>query len=286
MANAGLVGKLTAIVALSALVAVLAVLASRPLGGQPPHPRARSADLQTGDFSQFSQVGTLNGYLANSMAQPLAGRRSAQATYCGGGSNGYARAIFNVQWPERTEVWYGTALYLPAGFLHNVQGEVDLLRWDDWGARHEQADDGGLVIFGSDHLARLVRGTYSGGANDAVSPPFVLPEGRWFWLEVHQRLSSASSTTSSTPVAALNEVYVDGRLVASSSDANTYGMGADRLRVGIVAVAAGSQDRPLSLWFDDPGFAASRLAPPALAPRAPAPRASAATATVGARCGS
>jgi hypothetical protein len=56
-----------------------------------------------------------------------------------------------------------------------------------------------------------------GGANVTyLGPPsgFQLPIGRWFWLEVHQRLGNTAGGGT------LNEVYVDGRLVMTSTEAN------------------------------------------------------------------
>ena len=170
------------------------------------------------------------------------GTYAARATYSGGGENGYARGIWNVQWEEGNDVWYGAAYYLPVGFYSNVQGQVDLVRWDNWSTNPNDTDWGGVSIYGSDHRVRLLR-FGAGRPNDTLVGPFDLPEGRWFTLEVHQRRSAISGS-------ALSEVYVDGKLIGRSTAPNTYGRSATRIRYGIVAIAAGAQTKPLELNFD------------------------------------
>jgi hypothetical protein len=72
---------------------------------------------------------------------------------------------------------------------------------------------------------------------------FHVPEGRWFTIEVRQRLSSGAGAS--------NEVLVNRRLIGRSSRPNMYaGRPIERVRFGIVAIAAGSQTRPLALYFD------------------------------------
>jgi hypothetical protein len=73
-----------------------------------------------------------------------------------------------------------------------------------------------------------------------LTPGFELPEGRWFRLEVRQRLSTDDP---------FSEVLVDGERVASSSEQNYYGNPIDRLRYGFVWVPS-FQAEPLSLHID------------------------------------
>jgi len=202
---------------------------------------ARTATLESGHFGEFSQTNIEQGTLALASDRAFDGGVSARATYDGSGENGYARGIWEVNWSDGEEVWFGGAYYLPVGFHSNIQGQVDLLRWDNWASHPSDTDWGGVSIYGSDRRARLLR-FGAGRPNDTLVGPLELPEGRWFTLEVHQQLSSGDG--------ALSELYVDGTLVGSSSKPNTYGRGIERIRYGIVAIAADSQQQPLELWFD------------------------------------
>jgi hypothetical protein len=201
-----------------------------------------SARLETGDFSEFDQAEALHAELLNTGSRAYDGRRSMLAAYCAGGGNGYARGDFSVSLNPGNDVWYGAAFYLPPGFRKAMQGEVDLLRWDNFGLFGHRADYGGLVVWSSDGRARVVRGHYGGGQN-VVAEPLSLPLGRWFWVEVHQHLSNRSSQ-------ALNEVWIDGRRVRRSNVGNSYGRRIDRVRFGLVAIEAGRQRRPVQLWAD------------------------------------
>lgn len=205
-------------------------------------PQPALAGLEGGDFSEFSQTSAVTGTLSLSTERAYEGVRSAHATYAGGAANGYARGIWNVDWSDGDDVWFGAAYYLPNGFHANIQGQVDLLRWDNWPTHPTDTDWGGVSIWGSDKHARLLRfGTGRDGVNTLVGP-FDLPEGRWFWLEVHQKLSDGGD--------AVSELYLDGKLVGASSKPNTYGRSIGRIRYGMVAIAAGSQTKPLEMWFD------------------------------------
>jgi hypothetical protein len=184
------------------------------------------------------------------------GTASAHATYEGNGGNGYARGIWNVNWQDGEDVWFGAAYYLPVGFVPHIQGQVDLMRWDNWLSHPSDTDWGGVSIYGSDHRARLLR-FGAGRANDTLAGPITLPEGRWFTLEVHERLSAGSG--------ALSELYVDGKLIGRSTRPNTYGRPIERIRYGIVAIAEGAQKKPLELWFDN-ATAGPTPAPGSIAP--------------------
>jgi hypothetical protein len=210
-----------------------------PAGAQAA-PAPAFAGLE-GGFAEFSQTNALTGTLSLASDRAYEGARSAHATYAGGTGNGYARGIWNVDWSDGDDVWYGGAYYLPVGFHESVQGQVDLLRWDNWESNPDSTDWGGVSIYGSDRRARLLR-FGAGRDNDTLVGPFDLPEGRWFWLEVHQRLDDTGN--------AVSELYLDGTMVGSSARPNTYGRGIDRIRYGIVAIAAGSQAKPLEMWFD------------------------------------
>jgi hypothetical protein len=199
-----------------------------------------SATLEDG-FRDFSQTNVSTGTLALSTERAFDGTTSAFAAYDGGGNNGYSRGIWNVSWQDGEDVWFGAAYYLPVGFVAKIQGQVDLLRWDNWVSHPDDTDWGGVSIYGSDHRARLLR-FGAGRPNDTLVGPFDLPEGRWFTLEAHERLSAGAD--------AYSELYLDGSLVGSSTRPNTYGRPIQRIRYGIVAIAEDAQRKPLDLWFD------------------------------------
>ncbi len=220
------------------LVACLGALAAPAVAGAAVVDR--SATIRTAGLGEFDQLNASRGDLRPSKARAYEGKWSARASILGGG-NGFSRGIFNVDWDDGDDVSYGAAFYLPRGFRAAMQGQVDLLRWDNWATDPDTTDRSGIVIYRSDRKARLVRQKL-GIEQEAITPRFTLPEGRWFHLEVRQRLSRRSG--------AVNEVYIDGRRVTRSRKANTYGRGVDRLRAGIVATDENRQRRSLRLWFD------------------------------------
>ncbi len=217
----------------------------------------RSASIGGSGLQEFDQRGAQLGALQTSRTRAYDGRHSVRATVTGNG-NAYSRGIFDVDWGDGDDVWYGTAIYLPRGFHAALQGQVDLLRWDNWVTDPTTTDRSGIVIWRSDRRVHLIRQRL-GVEEQTIAPTFRLPEGRWVWLEVHQRLSRGAG--------ALNEVFLDGRLVTRSRTANTYGRRIERLRAGIVATDAVRQQRPLSLWFDRVTIRRGR--PAGLPPRRP-----------------
>ncbi|MBS1868213.1 MAG: hypothetical protein JSS99_00965 [Actinobacteria bacterium] len=203
---------------------------------------SQSASMDGGKLSGFSQLNTLASTLAVDSSRAYDGTYSAKASYLGGADNAYSRGLWNVNWVTGDDVWYSAAYYLPVGFKSAMQGEVDLLRWDNWLSHPSDTDWGGVVIYGGDKQARLMRFNMKGSSTVLVGP-FDVPEGRWFTLEVHQRLSGSAG-------AALSELYLDGTLVGRSTAANTYGRTIERLRTGLVADGGAKQTKPLTLWFD------------------------------------
>lgn len=217
----------------------------------------RVAHLETGTFSEITPNTDL-GEVRVSTEHAYDGRRSFSATYCGRGDVGYARGQYAVHWPDGADVWYGVALLLPHGFYDAMAGQVDLLRWDNFNLHGQGADYGGVVIYGSDHRARLLRGTYGHDDSSQLGRAFRIPEGRWVWLEVHQRLGDGAGARST--------VFLDGRQVASSSRADSFGRLVTRIRYGIVAIDAGRQVAPVTVWMDRATAGTQRVGP--LGPRA------------------
>jgi hypothetical protein len=222
------------------LCALLTALAATPAATAAVP--ALSADLETGSFSQFSFTNALNGTLeVRSTSAAYDGTSHARASYTGSGANGYQRGAWNIDLRDGDDVWYSAAFRLPTGFHNAIQGQVDLLRWDNWVSHPNDTDWGGLVIYGSDKKLRLMRFNMAGTGTTTLAGPYDLPEGRWIHLQVHQRLGTTN---------ALNELYLDDTLIGRSTLPNTYGRPLERLRVGLVAIASGRQTNPLTLDFD------------------------------------
>ena len=219
----------------------------------------RQALLEGTTWNEFDQVNASTGTLTLDKTRSHEGAQSAKAVF-NGGANGYSRGIFNTDWRDGDDVWYGASFYLPTGFKSAMQGQVDLLRWDNWTVDPTNTDRSGIVIYNSDKKARLMR-QQLGVEQVAISPTFDLPEGRWFHLEVHQKLSKGTG--------AINEVFLDGVKIAGTTDRNTYGRGVTRMRTGIVAIDAARQSNALTMWFDRSTVSTSQVGP--LGAPAPAP---------------
>jgi len=202
---------------------------------------ARVAGLENKGLQEFDQISTSNGTAEVSRGPAFRGSASAQFNYSGGGANGYARGVFEPDWRPGDRVLYKAAFKLQRGFYRAMQGQVALMRWDNWPEHGGSGDAGGIVIYGGDRKARLTRSRY-GGEQVALGRAFRIPEGRWVKLSVRQRLSAGR---------AHSVVRMNGRKVASSNQANSYGRPISRVRYGIVAIDAGAQHNPLRVWVDD-----------------------------------
>lgn len=205
-----------------------------------PEPRESPSGGVRALRRDYDQLNVSDARLADA-ADRHDGRPVGLAAYEGPG-NGYARGLRRIAWTTGQTVRYGISLYLPVGFQRAVQGQVDLMRWDNWPERGAQADWGGLAVWGADHRARLLR-FRRGAEEDVLIGPFGLPEGRWFRLTVVQRLGGTSGAS---------EVFIDGRRIGRSTAPTTYGRRIDRVRYGLVAVDPARQSRPLRLAFSNP----------------------------------
>lgn len=223
-----------------------------------------TAGFESGTLNGFTQTNMLTGSLTNVADDAYTGSRSLLATYAGGGANGYTRGVQYVAWGQGDDVWYRAAFKLPAGFKAAMQGQVALLRWDDWESHPTDTDHGGIVVYGSTKRAYLVRERLTQNDQRSLVGPFDLPEDRWFLLDVHQHFSSGAD--------ALSEVYLDGERIGSSTAPNLdAGRSVERLRTGVVAIASGAQTNPLALRLDDAAIATSGPALPRAGTPAPAP---------------
>jgi hypothetical protein len=248
------------------LLAVLAALALALVAAAPAGASISPllASFSTTSFSDFNDgANTTNATLSVVADRAYDSSYSAYANYPGGGVNAYARVIQDVAWGAGDDVWYGAAYYLPVGFKAAMQQEVSLQRWDNYSTYGSNGDLGGIAIWNSDKLARLKLGRYDASTETLLTNGFSLPEGRWFWLEVHQRFSATSGS-------ALNEVYLDGTLVGHSTTAN-YDRPIQKLRTGLVAQGGIAQTNSLSLWFDRVSINGSAVGPAGGTSTGPAP---------------
>jgi hypothetical protein len=109
------------------------------------------------------------------------------------------------RWSTGDDVWYGSAYKIPNDFVASNAG-VQIMSW------HTDANVyGGVTLDPTDNQWHMVR---SGAGGGYIAQPFDLPTARWTWVEVHQKLGTAEGGGT------LTEVFVDGRLVSTSDDAN------------------------------------------------------------------
>ncbi len=138
------------------------------------------------------------GSLTLSSAEKYEGAKSVRAEQ----ADALSRGALNVSWRNGSDVWYGTAFKLPVGFAPN-NDRVGLLKWENASGSRT-----GGVVYQTDNTVAVER-----GGTPIDSGRFSLPEGRWFWLEVHQRLDQSRP---------LSEAFVDGKLVWTSTAPNNY----------------------------------------------------------------
>jgi murein DD-endopeptidase MepM/ murein hydrolase activator NlpD len=166
------------------------------------------------------------------------------ATYSGSGGAGQASGTFNVRWRQGQSIAYGATFYLPAGFHTAPTGQQALLTWDSPPDASGRSEQDAVVIDYSDNMGYLVANQITNGSpvQQALAGPFPLPIGTWFGLQVRQLLGSGS--------AAYSDVYVNGRLLATSRAPNFSGQQITDVRYGIVALSADAALGPVALDFD------------------------------------
>ena len=201
--------------------------------------------FETGGFGPFDDWSVANGRLALTRNLAYQGAWAAAASNSGSG-NQYQRAWFDVDWRRGADVWYGMALFIP-----QIEDWCwwTPARWDNFQTFGARGDVGGLRI--KDGRMYVDRGIYS--SQDALIGPIHIPEGRWFWTEVHQRLSPISGK-------ALTELYVNGDRVGRSTASNTAGRAIDHIRFGNVAMASECSRRS-TIYFDRVSLSGSPLGP-------------------------
>lgn len=236
----------------AAAAIVLAACSSMPAPADDPlEPALGTIDVlpRPGGTVRPERVRTYEGAVAARAAVPAGSGNKFARTVVGGASGG-PRAL---DYAEGDELWFGLAVYLPAGFHDAVASYFSPLRWDNFGTR--AVSRSGLAMY-EDGRLRLFR--ERDGVEEQVNlladVTVALDEERWYWLEVHQRLSSNDGQ-------ALNELFVDGREVGSSTMRNYYGEPMTAVRYGIVALSASEQTAPLELAYDRPTLGSRQVGP-------------------------
>lgn len=192
----------------------------------PPPTTAPFPTRTAPSLSTFDQKQTLDGTLSESGGVFAVG-------YGGGGTNGYARGIFNYDSPqilEGQDMWMGARFEVPSGFASSA-GYVSFMRHDNWGLYGSNGNTCGVALWAGDNKLHAECDSYDGSwPSRSLIGGITLPEGRWFSLELHQHISSTTGS-------ALTELYVDGVKAGSSTSANNeLSRAIDRVRFGVVAV--------------------------------------------------
>ena len=171
--------------------------------------KSRLATLENGQIvhpvSGFdTAVGQLS--ITSSSPTPYDGTKQLRAIYFP--STGNAQGRITESLPNDSDIWYGAAFHLDNGFKA-ANGNVALMQWED-----PVTNVHGGVVLRTDDQYHVVRGNTNSPNGDVnVGPAFDLPEGGYFWLEVHQRLDPSNSLT---------EVFLNGRLISTSAATNSF----------------------------------------------------------------
>ncbi|MCW2600007.1 MAG: chitinase [Frankiales bacterium] len=224
-----------------------------------PTPSAHAAVLESANFNagnlsewQYSSVPNPNPYGATigvDASRTYEGAYAAKAHTGPGPGIQYARTLWgdtsgtpgSLNWGAGKDVHYGMALYLPQGFNASMQSYFVPMRWDTYGVSN--VSRGGLAMYG-DGSWRLFRERDGVESQTNLLPStFRLSEGTWHWLEVHQKLSATDGQ-------AVNELWVDGSKIGSSTARNFYGTPVSAIRYGVVATDQDRQTNPLTVWYD------------------------------------
>ncbi len=255
--------------AITTLLVAVGLLVSAAAASAEAVPRLADLESPTGspyDFDQVSQrcattVAARDTTVAYSGSASLKVHTENDPA-CGGA---YARGIFRANATrhllEGDDFWFGTAIYLPAGFYGAHTGYTDLLRVDSY-----VNDDSTSVAFAdraeinfaswSNDLLylRAARGSTPQTLIGPISPS-ALPEGTWNWVEVHVTLSPLSGF-------ARTELKINGNSVGVSRTANLF-LGAaplNRLRYGLVSTGSSGSGN-LTAYFDRASISSTERGP-------------------------
>jgi hypothetical protein len=237
------------------VLVVLAVLLPATPAAARDTPRVASFErLGVWEFDGVDGDGDTGSLALVSTGEAFDGWCSAWAWTPGGSGNRFARGTFDVRWEEGADVWYGAAFYLPPEFYEALDGQVEVLRWDNWSLDGRTRDQGGLAILPDGRWA-LMRKSAGAEEQELLTEPIAPPAPHsWHRVEIHQRLAADAT--------ALNELWIDGERVAMSRERNWYGRPVTAVRAGIVAINAEQQRQPLGLGLDLVGVGTNRWSVP------------------------
>ena len=172
-------------------------------------------------------------------------KQAFAAQYPGTAGSGTADGALSVNWAPGQSVAYGAAFRLPQAFHSATQGQQLLLGWSSGPGSDGSTQQGGVAIDYSANAGYLVTNTTSAlgiATQQVLAGPFPLPVGRWFTLQVRQLLASAAPASSG--------VYINGRLVASSTAADFTEPEINQVGFGIVQLSGGAETGSASVKLD------------------------------------
>jgi polysaccharide lyase-like protein len=213
-----------------------------------PDPRrvsGRVGGFETGDLSEFDGWSAVNGSLTVTRRRNYEGTHAARASNNASG-NQFQRVWYRVRWRNASDVWYGIALYIPRLLDWCWWSPI---RWDNYLTYGSAGDVGGVRIERGKLF--LDRGDYT--RQTPLIGPVAIPQGRWFWIEVHQRFSGTAGR-------AVSELYLDDVKRGSSTAPNSAGRVINHIRYGNVAMATRCSKRS-SIYFDRVSVSRRRLGP-------------------------
>jgi hypothetical protein len=215
--------------------------------------QALLVQASNGSVSSFSRGVTANNATFAAVRGGYGSDKEAfGAEYPGTSGSGTPHGALAVSWASGQDVAYGGAFRLPHAFHGASQGQQLLLGWSSAPGADGSVQQGGVVIDYTDNRGYLVTNTTTGGSvlQQVLAGPFALPIGRWFTLQVHQLLESNAPAQSG--------VYLNGRLVASSTAADFSEQQIDEVDYGIVQLTGGAESGATSGELDR-AFAAAYM---------------------------
>lgn len=213
----------------------LAVGATLIAGLIPASASATLVSARNGNLAAFAGgTSVANGTLTVVQGRYGNDHHAFDASYSGTG-DATASGTLDVSWTPGQTVAWGAAFRLLADFHTATAGQQELIGWQGGSTQD------GIVVDYSDNLAYLVAQPGS-VSQQVLAGPFALPLGRWFSLQVRQRLGSSPSSHS--------RVYINNRLVGSSSATTLASGEVTQVSYGIVQLTAPAQQGPVSVEFD------------------------------------
>ena len=216
------------------------------------------AGFESGDWREWSQLSTNDGSGAIVASPVYEGSRAGQLTVYGGAGNKYARGYFDniSSWPMGSDHWFGGAFYLPPGTISAMQGDVAIMRWDDWALAQYTQDQFGVWLHGvGADKGAPVFDVQQPGHRRARQP------GEFEHAAQRGRAGTASRSTTSSEATAMRSASCGSTDSSSAPRAPTTLSAAGYRRAlgyGIVAINGSTQTNPLSIDVDNAYTATNR----------------------------